>query len=112
MKAFLKNLVNRFVKPQHIVDASDHDIKMIKYNDPTCQPEDGKIYLGMLTQSRQRKLLEDGDIAPRTVSKFFLDHSMNVLLPMPYPTFPWAMRFSLMFSLCMYRKYCRLTLPR
>lgn len=70
MIAFLKNLVSRFVEPQHIVDAGD-DIKTIKYNDPTCQLEDGKIHIGMLTRSRQRKLLEDGDIVPSTVSKFF-----------------------------------------
>ena len=70
MVIFLKNLISRFVKPQHIVDAGE-DVKTIEYNDHICQLEDGKIYLGMITRSRQRKLLEDDDIAPSAISKFF-----------------------------------------
>ena len=55
--------------PQHILDSGE-DIKAIKYSDPAFQLDNSKIYLGMITRSRQRKLLEDGDIAPHAVSKF------------------------------------------
>lgn len=67
--AFVKNLLSRFVKPQHIVDASE-DVTKIKYSDHTCQLEDSKIYLGLFTRSRQSKLLNEGDVSPHVVSKF------------------------------------------
>ena len=60
--AFLKYLISRFVMPQHIVDSGE-DIKAIKYNDPAFQLDYSKIYLGMITRSRQ------SDITPHAVSK-------------------------------------------
>ena len=100
MIAFLKNLISRFVKLHHIFDASD-DIKTIKYNDPSCQLEDGKIYLGMLTRSRQRKLLEHGDIAPHAVSKFFkgVRSFYECATSDAFLTFLWTMEFCLMLNL-------------
>ena len=63
MRAFLKNLISRFVKPQYIVGAGD-DITKINYDEPNVQLDD-KVHIGKL-----KKLLEEGDISSHAASKF------------------------------------------
>ena len=62
MRAFLKNLISRFVKPQYIVGAGD-DITKINYDEPNVQLD--KVHIGKL-----KKLLEEGDISSHAASKF------------------------------------------
>ena len=50
MRAFLKNVLSRFIQVQSIVDAGD-DITKVKYKDPSCQMSDDKLYIGMLQES-------------------------------------------------------------
>ena len=61
MRAFLKNLISRFVKPQYIVGAGD-DITKISYDEPNVQLDDNKVHISMFTRSKLKKLLEEGDI--------------------------------------------------
>ena len=61
MRAFLKNVLSRFIQVQSIVDAGD-DITKVKYKDPSCQMSDDKLYIGIVTRVKQRKLLDEGDI--------------------------------------------------
>ena len=63
MRAFLKNLISRFVKPQYSVGAGD-DITKINYDEPNVQLDD-KVHIGKL-----KKLLEEGDISSHAASKF------------------------------------------
>ena len=65
MRTFLKNLISRFVQAPSIVDAGD-DITKVKYKDPSCQMSDDKLYTGLVTRVKQRKLLDEGDVASST----------------------------------------------
>ena len=70
MRAFLKNVLSRFIQVQSIVDAGD-DITKVKYKDPSCQMSDDKLYIGIVTRVKQRKLLDEGDIDSNASLTFF-----------------------------------------
>ena len=72
MRAFLKNVLSRFIQVQSIADPGD-DITKVKYKDPSpsCQMSDDKLYIGIVTRVKQRKLLDEGDIDSNASLTFF-----------------------------------------
>ena len=66
IRAFVKNIICRFIIPQEIVKAKGDATKV----NCSIQLEDDKVHIGMVTRSKLRKLLEEGDISPTEVSKF------------------------------------------
>ena len=52
--AFLKNMIGRFVKPQHRVNAGD-DVKSINFSDRTYQLEEDMEDISWLAHTKQAK---------------------------------------------------------
>ena len=69
IRAFLKNLLIKFIQPQVIVDATG-DLTKVAYDESSLQLDDHQIHIGMFTRSKMRKLLDEGDISPSEVQKF------------------------------------------
>ena len=63
-------MISTFIQVQSIVDAGD-DITKVKYKDPSCQMSDDKLYIGLVTRVKQRKLLNDGNIVNNAFLTFF-----------------------------------------
>ena len=65
-------MLSRFIQVQSIVDAAaGDDITKVKYKDPSCQMSDDKLYIGIVTRVKQRKLLDEGDIDSNASLTFF-----------------------------------------
>ena len=69
IRAFVKNLMCKFVCPEHIINAGE-DITKVAYDCPSNQLDNDKVYIGMFTRSKLRKLLDDGDLLSSDVRKF------------------------------------------
>ena len=68
MHKFLKGIMCRFVKPSVIKDAGDDDTE-IDYKDRNNHLDNDKVYIGLITRSKLRKLLDEGGISVPTQNR-------------------------------------------
>jgi hypothetical protein len=83
MVSFLRKLSSKFLKPVAI-RALTEDFSVLDYKELENQQEDDGLFVGIGTKMLLKKLLDNGDIDPRSEKKFYRSARMFYMQAMAY----------------------------